>query len=56
VARHWHECFLLRNPGLPGNPKAPARRPWADLDDLICQDNILQLRSIMAAIAATGRR
>jgi hypothetical protein len=56
VARHWHECFRLRNPPAPGDPKAPARRPWADLDDFIRQDNILQLRSIMAAVAARGRR
>ena len=45
VARHWHECFRLRNPVASGDPKAPARRPWADLDDFIRQDNILQLRS-----------
>ena len=56
VARHWHECFRLSNPPAPGDPKAPARRPWADLDDFIRQDNILQLRSIMAAVAARGRR
>jgi hypothetical protein len=56
VARHWHECFRLRNPPAPGDPKAPARRPWADLDDFIRQDNILQLRSVMAAVAARGRR
>ena len=56
VARHWHECFRLRNPPPPGEPKAPTRRAWADLDDFIRQDNILQLRSIMAAVAARGRR
>ena len=56
VARHWHECFRLRNPPPPGDQKAPTRRPWADLDDFIRQDNILQLRSIMAAVAARGRR
>ena len=55
-ARHWHECFRLRNPAPPGDPKAATRRPWADLDDFIRQDNILQLRSIMAAVAARGRR
>jgi len=56
VARHWHECFRLRNPAPPGDPKAATRRPWADLDDFIRQDNILQLRSIMAAVAGRGRR
>jgi hypothetical protein len=56
VARHWHECFRLRTPAPPGDPKASTRRPWADLDDFIRQDNILQLRSIMAAAAARGRR
>jgi hypothetical protein len=56
VARHWHECFRLSNPAPPGDPKASTRRPWADLDDFIRQDNILQLRSIMAAVAARGRR
>jgi hypothetical protein len=56
VARHWHECFRLRNPASPGDPKAATRRPWAELDDFIRQDNILQLRSIMAAVAGRGRR
>jgi hypothetical protein len=56
VARHWHECFRLRNPSPPGEQKALTRRPWADLDDFIRQDNILQLRSIMAAVATRGRR
>jgi hypothetical protein len=56
VARHWHECFRLRNPAPPDDPKAATRRPWAELDDFIRQDNILQLRSIMAAVAVRGRR
>jgi len=55
VAKHWHECFRLRNPAAPGDPKSTTRRPWADLDEFIRQDNILQLRSIMAAVAARGR-
>jgi hypothetical protein len=55
VARHWHACFRLRSPPAPGGPGSPARRPWADLDEFIRQDNILQLRSIMAAVAARGR-
>jgi hypothetical protein len=56
VARHWHECFRLSNPAPPSGPKAATRRPWADLDDFIRQDNILQLRSIMTAVTACGRR
>ena len=55
VARHWHECFRLRNPPAPGDPRSPTRRRWADLDEFIRQDHILQLRSIMAAVAARGR-
>jgi len=56
VARHWHECFRLRNPAPPDDPKAATRRPWSELDDFIRHDNILQLRSIMAAVAGRGRR
>jgi hypothetical protein len=56
VARHWHECFRLRYPPVPGDPRARTRRPWAELDAFIRQDNILQLRSIMSAVAARGRR
>ncbi len=55
VARHWHECFRMRNPGMPGEPLSITRRPWADLDEFIRQDNILQLRSVMTAVAARGR-
>jgi hypothetical protein len=56
VARHWHECFRLSHPPVPGEPRTLTRRPWADLDDFIRQDNILQLRSIMTAVVACGRR
>jgi len=56
VARHWHECFRLRNPAPPGDPKAATRRPWSELDDFFRQDNILQVRSIMAEVAGRGRR
>ncbi len=55
VARHWHECFRMRNPGMPGEPISITRRPWAELDEFIRQDNILQLRSVMTAVAARGR-
>ena len=56
VARHWHECFRLRHPVAPGDPKTYGRRPWYELDQFIRQDNILQLRSILSAVAALGRR
>jgi len=56
IARHWHECYRLARPAASGEPSAPARRPWAELDDFIRQDNILQLRSVMAEVVAHGRR
>jgi hypothetical protein len=56
VARHWHECFRLRHPAVPGEPRARTRRPWPELDPFIRQDNILRLRSIMAAVVDCGRR
>ena len=56
VARHWHECFRLRNPVAPGDPKMYGRRSWNELDHFIRQDNILQLRSIMSAVTARGRQ
>ena len=56
VARHWHECFRLRHPAMPGEPRTRTRRPWLELDAFIRQDNILQLRSIMAAVVDRGRR
>jgi hypothetical protein len=56
VARHWHECFRLSHPAVPGDPRTRTGRPWADLDEFIRQDNILQLRSVMTAVVACGRR
>jgi hypothetical protein len=56
VARHWHECYRLRHPPVPGDPRTLTGRPWAELDDFIRQDNILQLRSVMTAVVARGRR
>jgi hypothetical protein len=55
IARHWHECYRLSHPAQDGAAQPPARRPWADLDDFLRQDNILQLRSVMAAVAARDR-
>jgi hypothetical protein len=56
IARHWHECYRLTHP-VPARASPPARRrPWAEQDDFLRQDNILQLRSVMATVAARGRR
>jgi hypothetical protein len=55
IAKHWHECYRLRHPAVPGGAKEPTRRPWAKLGKFIRDDNILQLRSIMAAVIAQGR-
>ena len=56
VARHWHECYRLSHPLPPGHPKSPARLPWPELDPFLRQDNILELRSILSAVAARGRQ
>jgi hypothetical protein len=56
VARHWHECFRLRYPVPPRDPRMYGRLPWDELDHFIRQDNILQLRSILSAVAARGRQ
>jgi hypothetical protein len=56
VARHWHACFRLRHPVAPGDPRMYGRHPWDELDQFIRQDNILQLRSILSAVAARGRQ
>jgi hypothetical protein len=56
VARHWHECYRLSHPVPPGHPKAAARVPWSELGSFLKEDNILELRSILSAVAARGRR
>jgi hypothetical protein len=55
VARHWHECYRLSHPPVPGNRRTLTSRPWESLDDFLRQDNILQIRSIMAAVVTRGR-
>jgi hypothetical protein len=55
IARHWHECYRLGHPLPPDDPRAPNRRPWAELDEFIRKDNILQLRGILVTVAALGR-
>jgi hypothetical protein len=56
VARHWHECYRLSHPLPPGHPKSYARVPWSELDSFLRQDNILELRSILSAVAARSRQ
>jgi hypothetical protein len=56
VARHWHECYRMRHPAVPGEPRTRTGRPWAELDEFIRQDNILQLRSVMTAVVGRGRQ
>jgi hypothetical protein len=56
IARHWHECYRLTHPVTGSPAQVAARQPWADLDGFLRQDNILQLRSVMAAVAGRGRR
>jgi hypothetical protein len=56
VARHWHECYRLSHPPVPGNPRTLTGRSWESLDDFLRQDNILQIRSIMTAVVTRGRR
>jgi hypothetical protein len=56
VARHWHECYRLGHPAVPGEPRSWTNRPWAELDPFVRQDNILQLRSVMTAVVQQGRR
>jgi hypothetical protein len=56
ISRHWHESYRLAHPVQLGGKKERTRRPWAELDDFIREDNILQLRSIMTAVVRQGRR
>jgi hypothetical protein len=56
IARHWHECWRRAHPVAPGDPRAAARQPWASLDEFLREDNILQIRSILAEVAACGRQ
>ncbi|HUN30879.1 MAG TPA: hypothetical protein VMU95_02580 [Trebonia sp.] len=56
VARHWHECYRLSHPLPASHPRSKARVPWTELDPFVRKDNILELRSILAATAAFGRQ
>jgi hypothetical protein len=56
VARHWHECFRLQDPVPPNHPKAASRRSWNTLSDFLRHDNLLQVRSILSAVADLERQ
>src|SRR5712691_8889394 len=56
IARHWHECYRLANPAAPGDSRKLTRQPWAELDEFFREDNVLQIRSVMAAVTVRGRR
>ena len=51
IARHWHECHRRENPVPKDHPKAGSRVPWSELNQFVTEDNILQVRSIMLAVA-----
>lgn len=55
ISRLWHETYRRAHPAPPGSGKERTRRRWEDLDDFIREDNILQLRSVMAEVARLGR-
>lgn len=55
VARFWYECYRLSHPVPPGDRRTATRLPWPELDSFTRDENVLQLRSIMTAIADLGR-
>jgi hypothetical protein len=56
IARHWHNYYRLSHPVPAGHPKAATRLPWTEIDPFIRQDNLLQVHSILSAVAQLGRR
>lgn len=56
IARHWHNYYRLSHPVPAAHPKAATRLPWAELDPFTRQDNLLQVHSILSAVAQLGRR
>lgn len=55
IARHGHEIYRLAHPVVADGKKDLTRRPWGELDEFVRQDNVLQLRSVMTAVAGLGR-
>jgi hypothetical protein len=56
VARHWHECCRLRHLVRADDPSSAGRLPRVELDDVVVEDSVLRLRSILAQVAALGRQ
>ena len=56
IARHWHNYYRLSHPVPAAHPKAATRLPWTEIDPFIRQDNLLQVHSILSAVAQLGRR
>ncbi len=56
IARHWHECYRLSHPATAGETRKLTRKPWTELDMFFRDDTVLELRSIMSAVVARGRR
>ena len=56
IARHWHEIYRLAHPAAPDGVKKLTRMPWDELGAFFREDNILQLRSVMAAVVRQGRQ
>jgi hypothetical protein len=56
IARHWHNYYRLSHPVPAGHPQAATRLPWTEIEPFIRQDNLLQVHSILSAVAQLGRR
>jgi hypothetical protein len=56
IARHWHNYYRLSHPVPAGHPQAATRLPWTELNPFIRRDNVLQVHSILSAVAELGRR
>ena len=55
LARHNHECYRLRWPEPAGSPRESARRRWHELDAFFQDENIRQVRQVLASAVALGR-
>jgi hypothetical protein len=56
IARHWHNYYRLSHPVPAAHPRAATRLPWTEIDPFTRQDNLLQVHSILSAVAQLGRR
>ncbi|HEY5987801.1 MAG TPA: hypothetical protein VIV12_15715, partial [Streptosporangiaceae bacterium] len=55
LARHNHERYRRRWPVPAGSSAESARRPWEDLDEFFREENIQQVRQVLASAVALGR-